>query len=495
MVKSAAHFLFTGRIRLFILLAMVMVTHGCIMHAPYERPCVDVPDSWRLEENEGSTLCNFSWWKQFHDPALDSLILEALANNNDLKVAIARVWDFLAQYEIVRSGLYPQISGTASATREELSLITSPPPLGVPRTNTLYQVLGNFSYILDIWGQTVSATEAALDLLIAQEETRRTVVLTLVSEVASAYMTLRQYDMQLKVSQDTLLSRLESYELADLRWKGGLTSEIEVKQAAAEVDSARIEVKQLEISQQQQENLVSILVGRNPGPIERGLALDAMTMPPRIPTGLPSDILDQRPDILAAEGRLAAANANIGAARAQFFPQITLTGDYGNSSFALHNLFTDPAKTWQYGVTLMQPFFTGGRLTAQVDQAEAQILETLYAYFSTIQRAFLEVDNALIFHKKALELVEVQADQVKVLQDYLHLANLQYNNGQTDYLNVLDAERTLFTAQLNYAEALSNSYLSVIDIYKALGGGWVIEADVLALETAGEHMDTRPCCP
>lgn len=471
-------------VRLLSLLFLLLVSHSCIMHAPYERPDVDIPESWRLETDEALTLCNFRWWEQFHDPVLDELILEALANNYDLKVAIARVWEFWANYIIVRSPLFPQVYGNASANRFQQSLAASPVLPGMNRIYNMYEVYGNVTYEVDIWGQTVSATEAALDELLAQVNARQTFVQTLVSEVATAYIILRQYDAQLLISKQTYESRIESYELAKARWLGGLTSELEVKQAESEMESALIEVKQLEILQQQQENRVSFLIGRNPGPIPRGATLDTLEQPPSIPAGLPADLLQQRPDIMGAEAQLAAANANIGAARAQFFPQITLTGMYGNESIELHKLFTSPAVAWQYGVNLLQPIFTGGKLSAQLDQAQALTVEAMYTYLSTILRAFQEVDDALIFHQISLELVVIQKKQVEVLKEYLHLAKLQYDNGQTDYLNVLDAERRLFEAQLNYANAQSNSFVSVVSLYKALGGGWIIDADCIALDTS-----------
>lgn len=463
---------------------LLFVCYSCVMHAPYERPDIDVPHSWRLEADEGETLCNFRWWEQFHDQVLNDLIMQALAYNNDLKVAIARVWEFWDNYIIVRSPLFPQISGNASASRVQQSLLAAPLFPGTSRINNLYETYGSVSYEVDIWGQTISAAEAAFDEFLAQIDNRQTVVQTLVCEVATAYFVLRQYDDQLNISKQTYQSRVQSYELAKARWLGGLTSEMEVKQAESEMETALIEVYQLEILQQQQENRICFLTGQNPGPILRGDSLHTLTQPPAIPAGLPSDLLQQRPDILRAEALLAAANANIGVARAQFFPQITLTGQYGNESTALHNLFTNPAVTWTYGINLLQPIFTGGRLTAQLDQAEVLTLEALYTYLNTVLRAFVEVDDALIFHQNSLKLVEVQNKQVSVLTDYLHLATLQYDNGQTDYLNVLDAERRLFEAQLNYANALANSFISVVSLYKALGGGWIVDADCIALDTA-----------
>lgn len=462
--------------KLFSLL-LLWLASSCALHAPYQRPYVDIPETWRLDFNEITTLANIRWWEQLQDPVLDSLMLEALQNNYDLKAAVARVWEFYAQLGVVSSALFPQANGTASASRNEVSFGAISLPLGIPRTFNFYTTLLNMSYEVDVWGRVRSATETALESFLAQADARRTVVLSLVSSVASTYILMLQYDNELQISKETLKLRIESYELAKYRYEEGITSELDVKQAESLVEDALTQVKEFEILVSQQENLLSILVGRNPQAMERGLKLAQLNMPPNVPEGIPSEILEQRPDIQEAEHQLAAANAHVGEARALYFPQISLTGMYGNESFALHNLFTAPARAWQFGISLYQTLFDAGKIYNQVSVAESQKAQAYYHYLFVIQNAFKEVDDALIAHQKFLELIEVQAKRVSVLSDYLELARLQYDNGQTDYLNVMDAQRNLFAAQLSYAEVKGDSFLSLVNLYKALGGGWVLDAD------------------
>lgn len=479
--------------KLLAFIAITFILQGCItLHPPYQRPCLNLPEAWRLETDEGTTTANMRWWEQFNDPVLDNLIIQSLEYNNDLKIAIGRVWEFYARLGIVSADLYPLITANGSYTRSELSLNTGQILPGNMRTFNLYTALLNVSWELDIWGQIRSATEAAFNEYLAQIEARRTVVLTVVSSVASTYFLLRQYDKQLDVSKKTLKSRIDAYELAKHRFEGGVTSELPVTQAAADVEEAKVQVIEFEINVQQTENALCVLVGRNPQAIERGLTLDELTMPPVVPAGLPADLLCQRPDILEAEYALKAANARIGEALALYFPQVNLTGDYGNESIFLHNLFTNPSLTWQYTISLAQTLFDAGKISSQVDQTEAIHYEAYYSYVSRILNAFKEVNDALIAHKKILELVVVEKQRVDVLAKSLMLANLQYENGETDYLNVLDAERNLFQAQLNFVQAQSDSFISLVSLYKALGGGWVIEADCDAITSLTDRLEPCP---
>jgi outer membrane protein, multidrug efflux system len=463
-----------------LVLLLLLSFSSCVLHRPYQRPEIELPDTWRLPTSDIAVIANLDWWNLFGDPILNGLIDEALENNKDLKVAIARVYEFWAQYKIVRSQMLPQFFGTASEFRQEQSLIQGVPPPG--REYSLFNLAINFSFEVDIWGRLACETEAALANYLAKIETRRTVVLTLVSSVATTYIFLRQLDMQLQIAERTQASRENSLKIAIDRYLGGLTSEMEVKQAESEVDSAIAQVKEIEIQQQQQENLLSILLARPPGEIQRGLAVDELALPVDVPTGLPSQLLEQRPDIIQAEQVLVAANASIGTAMAQAFPDISLTGLYGNSSLDLRHLLTAFTRTWQLGSSYFQSVYSGGRITAQIEVADAQFQEALYAYEQTILTSLQEVNDSLIAHQKTKELAKVQQHQVSVLSDYLELANLQYSNGQTDYLNVLDAERTLFVAQLNYAESQANCFITLVNLYKALGGGWVLEADKQAAE-------------
>lgn len=464
-----------------LLHSLLVCLPSCVMHPPYARPCIDVPEHWRLPVSEANTLANVSWWEQFNDPILNGLIVEALENNNDLKVAIARVSEFWSEYKIVRSQLLPQIFGTASELRQEQSLAFGGAIPGLGRTFNTYNLAINLAWEVDIWGRLASQTEAALANYYGKIEARRSVVLSLVSSVAVSYILLRQYDMQLQIAKKTQASRENSLKIAIDRYEGGLTSEIEVKQAASLVDTAIVEVKQFEIRQAEEENLLSVLLGRPPGDILRGLAINELTLPFNVPAGLPSQLLEQRPDIIQAEQALVATNALWGAAMAEAFPKISLTGLYGNSSSDLKNLLSGFTRTWQLGSSFLQSVYSGGRITAQVEVADAQFEEALYIYEQTILNGLREVNDALIAHQKTKELTQVQKHQIQVLNDYLQLATLQYDNGQTDYLNVLDAERTLFASQLNYAQSQANVFITLIDLYRGLGGGWVLEADAEAL--------------
>jgi len=464
----------------FVLILLTIFMQGCVLYPKYHRPDVEVPDSWRISTDEASTYANEQWWTQFNDPVLDCLIDEALQNNNDLKVAIVRVKQFVGQLDIARSGLYPQVSGSFTPYRQQNSLEVINFP-GTPRIFDLYTCLLNVSYDIDIWGEIRSASDAAMAELLGSVETRRTVVLTLVSSVATAYIQLRQYDEQLKISQETYRSRQESYDLAEARYLGGLTSELEAKQEEAEMDQALVQVLQYQLNIAEQENLLSVLIGHPPEAIARGLGIYEFVLPSEIPAGLPSEILEQRPDVVRAEQTLIAANADIGVARAQFLPSLNLTGYYGGQSMKLHNLLTGPATTWQYAFNVLQPIFTGWKLTGQLTIAESQKWQAYYAYQQTVLNAFQEVNDALIQHQLSKELFATQNRRVDAYTIALHLAQLQYDNGQVDYLNVLDAQRNLFVSQLDMAQAKSFIFVSLINIYKALGGGWVTEADQQAL--------------
>ena len=469
--------------RHFLIIGFVFFLTSCNLAPKYCPPRIDIPDSYRLELQNATPpefVCktaNIKWWEQFHDKVLDDLIITALGNNYDIKIAIARVDQYRAILGIVSSNLFPQVGGELNKTRQQLSLETFPPLSPQYRRFNVYSATISAAYELDIWGKIKNRSDAAYYDYLAQIEVKRTVILTLVSAVADSYVNLRKLDKQLEISKNTLKTRIESERIARLRFESGFTSELEYKQAQSETETAIIAIKRLEITIPVQENLISVLVGMAPTSITRGKILDALVMPPNIPVGLPSDLLWQRPDIQRAEDAIIASNYKIGEARAEFFPDITLTGMYGNQSSQLHNLFTGNAVTWATSANLFQPIFTGGRLLSQLELAKSVKSETVYIYCQTILNALKEVNDALISHKMNLELVIEQTKQVKIFERYRYLAELQYNNGQSDYLNVLDAERRLFESQLLLADTEANSFSSLINLYKALGGGWVIEAE------------------
>lgn len=479
------------------ILSAALLLNGCF-GPHYEKQFVDVPDDWRFSIDDGDTLCNVRWWEELNDPVLNELILMALANNQDLQVAIVRVYEYYAKLGVTNANMYPFINGNAGFNRTQSSLAV---PLGglesgsisglplIPRITNDF--LANFSlaWQLDFWGQLASATEASYAEYLGSIEARRSVVLSVVTAVAQAYINLRALDAQLLVAQETSKSRKESLKLAKTRFEIGETSELEVVQAEAELEIAILRELEFERDIPIQENLLSVLIGENPTSVTRGNKISAFEYPASIPAGLPSDLLYRRPDIIDAEDRLIAANARVSEARALYFPQINLTGAYGNESDQLHKLFTSPGNIWQWGLSALQPIYNSGQIYYQVEEALAIRNEALFAYRQVILKAFAEVDSALISYHKNLELVRENKKQVKILTKYLQLATLRYNEGEVDYLNVLDAERSLFDAELELIQAEANSFNAIVLLYGALGGGWVVDADSIAI---GENCDPAP---
>lgn len=459
---------------------LLLFLGGCTLYPKYERPSLEMQNAWRtpLDTQNGVDV---GWWKQFGDPVLDGLIDRALACNQDLKVAIARVDQFQAELTIARSRLYPQVSGDAIAQRQKISTSVTALPPGIKQVFNLFGALFSASYLVDLWGEVRSGAEAAYHQWLSSIEARRMAVLGLVSAAATAYIQLRQYDEQLTIAQDTLKSRQTSLYLAQVRFELGLTSDLEVEQAIIEVESAEVEIENLQIAIAISEDLLSFLIGSPSKEITRGLALNQAAMPLAIPNSLPSDLLTQRPDIRVAEERLIAANADIGVARAQFFPQINMNGGFGAEATQMNQLFKNASKSWAIGSDVVQQIFTGFALTGNLDAALAQKKELLHAYLSTILNAFREANDAITSHKIYLQQVETERIRVKALKEYLILSDLRYKEGEIDYLTYLDAERHLFDGLLSYEQAKGNSFLSYIQIYQALGGGWVVAADDQAL--------------
>ena len=443
----------------------------------YHRPQVDTPQSWRFEDKQAKDVANTAWWEQFDDPVLTDLIKVALQENKDLLIAAYRVEEFMGYYVSTRGSLFPQVDASASAGRQRLTERgISQIPQGSQPTFDNYQAVINMSWEIDIWGRLRRATEAARADLLSTEEARRAVILTLVTSVANAYIDLRDLDRQLDIARSTAKTREDSYELFKLRFEGGVISELELSQVKSEYENALAEIPQIEKNIAQQENALSLLISRNPGSIPRGKTIDELVIP-SVPQGLPSDLLERRPDIRQVEQDLVAANARIGVAKALYFPKISLTGLFGFSSTDLSKLFTGPAKTWNWAVPVSAPIFTGGTISGQVQVAEAQQQQALLQYQKAIQTAFREVDDALVDQQKSSERLAVQSRQVDALRNYAQLARLRYENGYTSYLEVLDAERSLFSAEINYSQTQGTLFKAVVNLYKAMGGGWVVEAD------------------
>jgi multidrug efflux system outer membrane protein len=454
---------------------------SCTFYPTYERPTLGDVAAWRTPIDTENAV-EVGWWHQFGDQVLNGLIDAALANNQDLKTAIARVDQFQAQLTIARSKFYPQVSGDVISQRQKISTSVTALPTGIKQVFNLFGLILNASYLVDLWGEVRSGAEAAYHQWLSAVEARRVVVLGLVSSVASTYIQLRQYDAEIAISRATLKDRETSLYLAKVRFELGLTSDLEVEQAISEVEDALVELENLQIASAETENMLSYLIGSPSRKIPRGLTLEQASMPPSVPDVLPSELLNQRPDIRAAEERLIAANANIGVAKAQFFPQINLGSAAGVESVQMNELFTNPSKIWEFGSKIAQEVFTGFELTGNLDRTRAVQEEALHGYLSAVLNGYKEVNNALVAHTIYLEQVETEKVKVEALKRYLHLSDLRYKEGQIDYLTYLDAERQLFRGLLDFEECKANSFLSYIQIYQALGGGWVVEADNQAMQ-------------
>lgn len=476
---------------LHLLLALGFSLAGCKVGPDYQPPHLAAPAAYRYAETEARNLSNTLWWEQFQDPVLNGLIGSALQENKDVQIAAARVEQFLGRYGETRSGLFPQVGIGAQGQRSRAPRDNGPVPLDPsidPQYNN-YQALLNVNWELDIWGRLRRLNEAARADLLASEEGRRSVILSLVAAVASSYVTLRDLDRELEIARTTAMARGDSYEIFKLRFGAGTISEMELAQNQSEYQRTLASVAQLEPLVAQQETALALLLGRNPGPILRGRELAQLALP-AVPAGLPSELLQQRPDLRQAEQNLISANAQIGAAKAQYYPSISLTGLLGSVSGQLSNLFTGPAATWSYGLGASMPIFTGGAIAGQVQQAEALQKQALLGYQKAVQAAFGDVENALVASSKSREQLAYQAGQVEALSTYARYARLRYDNGYTSYIEVLDAERSLFDAQLNYTRTRGTVFTTLIDVYKATGGGWVTEADQLTQRTGS--ADSRP---
>lgn len=450
---------------------LALASSGCMIGPDYLRPVIDSPQSWRVSDETAKDLANSAWWEQFNDPVLNDLIATALRENKDLMIASARIDEYAGRYGVTRSQLFPQIGLGYDVTKQKNTI----PGTTVKGTYNSYETFLSASWEIDLWGKIRRQSEAARAQIVATEEGRQGVILTLVSSVANNYVTLRSLDRQLEIAKATAKTRGESYQVFQDRYSGGVISQLELSQNRSQYDEALASIPVIEKTIAQQENALSLLLGRNPGPIARGKNIDELA-PPTTPEGLPSSLLERRPDLREAEQNLIAANAQIGAAKAAFFPSISLTGLLGVASGGLSNLFHSESKVWQYGAAVNLPIFTGGSLFGQLQVAEAQQQQALYSYQKAIQQAFSEVNNALVDQEKTRVQLAAQADEVKSLVLYAELARLRYDNGYTSYLEVVDAERSLFGVQQSYTQTKQTLLQAAINTYKAMGGGWTDEA-------------------
>jgi len=451
---------------------------ACTVGPDYKRPAVSTPAEWRSPGEGVGSLADFGWWELFEDPILRELIREAIEENRDLQVAVARVAEARAQLGIARAALFPQLDAQASYANQRFSQQSFPLNIFPPSSAALvtqqdfFRTNLDLTFELDLWGRLRRATEAARADLLASDDNRRTVLTTLVSDIAQGYFDLLELDREAEIARQTLASRRASLDLVRKRFDVGLTSELDVRRAEGEVTVAAAVVPEVDRRVAQTENRLSVLLGRNPGPIPRGAPLDDQRLAPSVPAGLPSDLIERRPDVQQAEQRMVAANARIGQAKADFFPRISLTGMFGVESAALSDLFTKPARVWQVGPAMTVPIFHGGRIASNVRVTEAREQQAVVQYGQTIQQAFREVDDALVFHRAAREIRSEREARVTTARRTVTLATLRYENGLAGYLDVLDAQRQLFAAEIDLASSWRDQLIAVVQVYRALGGGW-----------------------
>jgi len=450
---------------------LALAAGGCLVGPDYRRPPINVPDTFRSQTDipaPGASLGDEPWPQVFSDATLQSLIRTALTDNSDVRLAAARILEAQAQLGITRADQFPQVGAGVDLLGER-----PPVALGFPVRNIgAIEVQGTLSWELDFWGRYRRATEAARATLLAGEWARRAVLTTLVSQVSSAYFGLRALDAELDISRQTLASRQESLRLTVVREQGGATSLVDVRQAEQLVHSAAAEIATLEREIVQEENFISFLIGGNPGPVARGLGLTEQPHPPALPAGLPSALIERRPDVQQAEQQIVSANAEIGVARSAYFPDIPLTASGGFESTALAALFAGTNAIWTTTLGATEPVFTAGRTRSQVALAQAQREEAIVRYQETIRQAFREVADSLIGYQKLREFREEQAALLASAQDARRLAEVRYVGGATSYLEVLDAETRLFDAELGLAEAQLSELNAFVEVYRALGGGW-----------------------
>jgi multidrug efflux system outer membrane protein len=477
-----------------LLLTGLLGLGGCAVGPAYERPAVALPAQYRYGDPAANLQAtDAAWWQSFGDPVLDGLVKEALANNRDLESAAGRVEQFYGTLRTTRSAFYPKVGAEVNGSRTRASERTSSV---APPVNPYNAVSADLfaSWEIDLFGRIRYQSEAARADLLASEEARLGVVLSVVAAVVNGYVTLRDLDRELEVSRDTLTSRTAALDLFERRFKGGVVSELELNQARSEYATALRSVPDKEQLIAQQEHALSVLLGRNPGPIERGRAIDELAAP-AVPSGLPSVLLERRPDLRQAEQAMIAANARIGAARALYYPDISLTGLFGAASTSLSQLWTGPARIWTFAGAVTMPIFSGGSIAGQVQSAEGGRREAQANYQKAIQSAFQDTENALIGVRKSGESLDAQKLEVSSLRTYARVARQRYEGGYTSYLEVLDAERSLFASEISLAQSHAAALGQHIALFKALGGGWVALADQGTPQPSVRVGETPPAWP
>ncbi len=462
-------------LRLLIYLLPGLLVTGCVVGPDYQRPEIDMPDAWRVEYEEAAELANSRWWEHFEDPVLDELIVTALRENQDVRIASARVVQFLGALRTTRSQLFPQAGYGGSASRNRvtedafgLGPVTDP-------YFTQYQAAAGVTWQIDLFGRVRRQTEAARARVYATEQARRGVILSVVTGVAASYVSLLSLDSQLEIARATRDNYAGTLRIFQLRYDGGVVSKVDLAQVQSEYERALAQVPSLEAQVAAQENLVSILIGRDPGSIVRGRHIDDLSRP-GVPKSLPSALLDRRPDVVQAEQNLIAANADIGAAKSLYYPNISITGDFGAASSDLDDFLDSSAREWNIAGNITGPIFTAGAIGGRVQSTEAAREAALQTYRQTILNALREVNNALIATEKSVEEYQALARRVDALREFARLSYMRFESGDASYLEVLYANNQLFAAELTAVSAQADTFNNLIDVYKSIGGGWVDEA-------------------
>ena len=459
--------------------ALLLVLGGCAAGPDYERPELEVPEKYIQPVQQGESFANTPWWELFEDPQLQELIRIALEENQDLGIAAARVEEFRAVLGVTRADQFPTVDITATGAQTEGSDNVFPgsvPGFGNDKVEN-YRLSADVFWELDLFGRLRRSTEAARAQLLATEEAQRSITISLVASVASSYMLLRDLDAQLEIARRTESTRTDSLGIIQARFDKGTVPKLDVNQAEIELAVASAAVAAAERAVTQTENALAVLLGRNPGAIPRGLALEQQTLPPGIPSGLPSELLQRRPDVLASEAELAAQTARIGIAQAARWPSLSLTGALGFESDDLSTLTDSGSDFWSAGLGIVQPLFNAGRNRSRVEAEEARTEQALLAYEQTVQRAFREVEDALVAVRTYRAEHEARRRQVAAARSAATLSRARYDGGVTSYLEVLDTERSLFNAELTESQTLRLYINAIIELYKALGGGWNPESN------------------
>jgi len=474
------------KLRILFPLSMAALLGACAMGTNYQRPPVQTPEAFRgAPVVAGKPLAELAWWELYQDPVLEKLVRAALDNNYDVRIALARVEEFRATAGIAGFGSIPQISASGGVSRSRVSTVgPTPLPSSAAPVRTTMDVSIGASYEIDLWRRVSSLNAAARADLLASEFARDTVRISVLSNVATAYFTLRALDLQLATAEKTLALREDFLKLTRAQFDRGVVSGLDVNRAEASAATARAAIPDLKAQVAQTENLLQILTGANPGPIIRGDAGTALSLlpPPEVPVGLPSTLLERRPDLRQAENALIGANARLKAVKAALFPTISLTGALGSQSAAYGNLFSGPAQTWSFGLALLQPIIDANRNKFQVQIYTAREQQSILAYQQTVTQAFREVGDALAARTGSSDALRVQNEQVTALRSAREQVGKRYAAGYSSYFEVIDADRALFDAELARVQAYRNSMIALVQLYKALGGGWQTAAAAPAKE-------------